>query len=294
MIAFFLEMKDTCRRGIDCRGGTKMAMATEERRTRLLELVRQKRFASLPELVRQLQVSESTVRRDLEYLEEQGATRRIHGGVLYAGTSPKLPHFDMRQPALWPQKQAIARRAVELVEDGETILLDGGSTTYEVAQLLVGRPLHVVTNSLPVANLFAADSNSDLVLIGGNICPRSGVAQGPYADRMLEMVRVRKTILSTAGISDEGFYNNNLLLVATEQAMIRAADEVIVVADSSKLGHQSLGHVCSLSEVDHLVVDGEISPPWQDKITQAGVDLVVAEVQQEEKQQEEKTTGNTP
>jgi len=264
-----------------------MAIATEERRTRLLELVRQKRFASLPELVRQLHVSESTVRRDLEYLEEQGAARRIHGGVLYSGTSPMLPHFDLREPALWPQKKAIARQAVELIEDGETILLDGGTTTYEVARLLVGRPLHVVTNSLPVANLFAADTNSDLVLIGGNICPRSGVAQGPYADRMLEMVGVRKTILSTAGISDKGFYNNNLLLVATEQAMIRAADEVIVVADSSKFGRQSLGHVCSLGEVDHLVVDGGITSPWRDKITQAGVNLLAADIEEEEK-----ATGN--
>ena len=79
------------------------------------------------------------------------------------------------------------------------ILLDGGSTTYELARLLVGRRLQVVTTSLPVANLFASDSGSDLVLIGGNICPRTGVARGPYADQMLSAVRVRKTIFSVAG-----------------------------------------------------------------------------------------------
>ena len=253
-------------------------MLVEERRSRLLELVRQSRFASLPELADQLEVSESTVRRDLDYLEDQGSARRIHGGVLYTGISPKLPHFDSRQPAQWPQKRAIARRAVELVEDGDTILLDGGSTTYEVARLLAGRPLHVVTNSLPVANLLGSDSNSDLVLIGGNICPRSGVAQGPYADRMLESVRVHKTILSTAGINDEGFFNNNVLLVGTERAMIAAADQAIVVADHTKFGRQSLGHLCPLGDVDYLVVDSGIGPEWREKVTAAGVKLIEAEV----------------
>jgi DeoR/GlpR family transcriptional regulator of sugar metabolism len=253
-------------------------MLAQERQARLLELVRTRRFASLPELVDGLGVSESTVRRDLDYLEEQGATKRIHGGVLYSGVSPKLPHFDARQPAQWNLKKAIAACAVSLVEDGDAVILDGGSTTYEVARLLVGRPLHVVTNSLPVANLLASDANSDLVLIGGNICPRTGVARGPYADRMLAEVRVRKTILSTAAVSEEGFFNNNLLLVETERAMMRAAGEVIVLADSTKFGHQSLGHVCPLGAVRHLVVDNRLSQEWRSKILAAGVNLLVAEV----------------
>ncbi len=251
-------------------------MLAEERRNRLLEFVRVRRFASLPDLAEQLDVSESTVRRDLEYLEEQGSARRIHGGVLYTGSSPKMPHFDARQPAQWTEKKAIAEHAVRLIEDGDTVLLDGGSTTYEVVRLLVGRLLHVVTNSLPVANLLASDSNSDLVLIGGNICPRTGVAQGPYANRMLGTVRVRKTILSVAGINDEGFFNNNLLLVETEQAMMEVADEVIVVADSTKFGRQSLGHVCPLRDVDYLVVDDGITEQWRSKVAAAGVRLIVA------------------
>jgi len=251
-------------------------MLVEERRSRLLELVRMGRFASLPELADRLEVSESTVRRDLEYLENQGCARRIHGGALYTGTSPMLPHFDARQNMQWEQKKAIAARAVELVEDGDTILLDGGSTTYELARLLVGRPIHVVTTSLPVANLFASDTTSDLVLVGGNICPRTGVARGPYAVEMLSKVRVRKTILSVAGINEEGFFNNNLLIVEAERQMMQAADEVIVVADSSKFGRQSLTHLCSLGDVDHVVVDGAIDPKWKERITIAGVKLHVA------------------
>jgi DeoR family fructose operon transcriptional repressor len=249
-------------------------MAVEERRSRLLEVVRTRGFASLPELAEALQVSESTIRRDLDELEERGSARRIHGGVLYAESTPRLPHF--REPTRTEQKRAIAGRAATLVEDGDTLLLDGGSTTYEVARRLVGRPLHVVTSSLPVANLFASDPKSDLIMIGGNVCPRTGVVQGPYADQMIASLRVRRAIMGVAAISDEGCFNNNLLLVATEQALMKAADELIVVADSSKFGHRSLAHVCELGAIDRLVVDNGIPEDWRSKLLAAGVKLLVA------------------
>ncbi|HEX3656149.1 MAG TPA: DeoR/GlpR family DNA-binding transcription regulator [Pirellulales bacterium] len=252
-------------------------MLAEERRNRLLELVRQQGFAALPELAGQLQVSESTVRRDLEVLEEAGAAKRTHGGVFYAGSSPKLPHFDERQPAQWDKKRAIAQRAAELVADGDTLLLDGGTTTYEVARLLVGRPLQIVTNSLPVANLFAASTTADLVLLGGYIYPRTGVSLGPYANEMLAHLSVRRTLLSVAGINERGFYNSNVLLVETERAMLSAADEVIVLADSTKFGIQSLAHLCPLDAIDYLVVDSGISTAWRRKIEATKVKLLVAE-----------------
>jgi DeoR family transcriptional regulator, fructose operon transcriptional repressor len=253
-------------------------MLGEERRNQLLEFVRKLQFASMTELLKHLDVSESTIHRDLKVLEEQGMTRRIHGGVLFVGPAAKAAQFDGREPANWNLKKAIAQCAAELIDDGDTVLLDGGSTTYEVARLLAGRPLHVVTNSLPVANLFASDANSDLVLIGGNVCPRTGAVRGPYADQMLASVRVRKTILSTAAVCEEGFFNNNMLLIETERAMMRAGKEVIVVADSSKFGNQSLGHVCALGTVDHVVVDSQLGDEWRAKLTAAGVNLVVAEV----------------
>jgi DeoR/GlpR family transcriptional regulator of sugar metabolism len=224
-----------------------------------------------------LQVSESTIRRDLDYLEETGNARRTHGGVFYAGSSPRLPHFDEREPANWEKKRSIARRAAELIEDGDTLLLDGGSTTYEVARLLVGRPLQVVTNSLPVANLFAAQAGTDLVLLGGYVYPRTGVSLGPYANDMLQKLAVRRTVMSVAGVTERGYYNSNVLLVETERAMMAAADEVVVVADSTKFGRQSLALLCELKAVDRLVVDAEIEPAWREKLTAAGVELFVAE-----------------
>jgi DeoR family fructose operon transcriptional repressor len=251
-------------------------LLAEERRNRLLELVRSHGFASLPDLADKLQVSESTVRRDLDQLEQTGSAKRTHGGVFYTGSSPKLPHFDERQPAQWDKKRLIANRAAELIENGDTLLLDGGTTAYEVARLLVGRPLQIVTNSLPVANLFASSADTDLVLLGGYVYPRTGVSLGPYANEMLARLNVRKTILSVAAINERGFYNSNLLLVETERAMMHAAEEVIVVADSTKFGHQSLAHLAPLEAVQYLVVDDDISADWQQRVKAAGVKLIIA------------------
>ncbi|MDX1965226.1 MAG: DeoR/GlpR family DNA-binding transcription regulator [Pirellulales bacterium] len=248
----------------------------EERRNRLIELVRQRGFASLPALVEALAVSESTIRRDLDYLEEFGTMRRTHGGVFYTGQAPLLPHFIESQPANWDQKQAIARRAVELVQEGDSVLLDGGTTTYEVARLLVGRNLQIVTNSLPVANLFTASASTELIFLGGYIDHRSGVAMGPYTNEMLGQLNVSKTIMSVAAVHDRGFYNSNVLLVETERTMMRAADQVIIVADSSKFGRRSLQLLGPLADADHLVVDAELSPKWREKLAAAQVRVSLA------------------
>ena len=256
-------------------------VSVEQRRTDLLELIRTKRFASLAELVEQLGVSESTVRRDLETLEERGEAKRIHGGVLYSGTAPGLPHFDQQMPETSAHKTAIAEAALALIHEQDSVFLDGGSTTYQVARLLRGLRLHVVTNSLPVANLLAPHPESDLILIGGNVCAQTGVVRGPLANGLIHSLRVRKTILSVAGICEDGFFNNDLLVVETEKAMMQIADEVIIVADSSKIGHRSLANLCSLPEVTYLVTDEGITPDWQKKLQSAGIKLIIAQTNPE-------------
>lgn len=255
----------------------RLASVTDERRSRLLELIRQQGFASLPDLAEKLAVSESTVRRDLDFLEESGVAQRTHGGVFYTGASPKLAHFDQRQALNWDKKRQIALAASRLIEDNDTILLDGGSTTYELAQLLVGRPLQVVTNSLPVANLFTSSENADLVLIGGYVHTKTGVSLGPYANQMLAGLNVRRAVLSVAGINERGAYNSNLLLVETERAMMQSAEEVVVVADSTKFGHTSLAQLCPLDAIDVLVSDAEIAAEWRGQLEAAGARVVIAE-----------------
>ena len=257
-------------------------MQNHERRSRLLDIIRIRGFAALEELVRELGVSESTVRRDLDALEEQGSARRTHGGVLYSGGMPRLAVFDERQPANWAAKRAIAVTAASVIEDGETVLLDGGTTTYEVARLLVGRSLQVVTNSLPVANLFATVARTDLVLLGGYVSPRTGVCLGPYANELLGRLHVTTTVLSAAGISEEGLFNAHLLLAETEQAMLKAAGRVMVVADSSKFGRKSLTLVSTLDAIDLVVSDDGLPQRWRDIVTASEASLFIAPVPEAE------------
>jgi DeoR/GlpR family transcriptional regulator of sugar metabolism len=113
--------------------------------------------------------------------------------------------------------------------------------------------------------------------VGGYVHTRTGVSLGPYANEMLKTLNVRRAVLSVAGMNDRGCCNSNLLLVETERAMMRAADEVIVVADSTKFGFSSLAHLCDLSELDVLVVDEGLDEAWRGRITAAGVQLIIAD-----------------
>jgi len=251
-------------------------MGSQDRRDRLAEIIRLSGFASLLNLVKEVKVSESTVRRDLDYLEQCGIAKRTHGGVFYTGPAPALPHFDQRQNRQGDKKQQIAAAAAALIQDGETILLDGGSTTYELAQQLVGRPLQVVTNSFPVATLLMTSEMTDLVFVGGYVHGKTGVCVGPYAVEAIQRLNVQKALLSVAGINQHGFFNSNQLLVETEQSMMRVADQVIVLADHTKFDHSSLSCMCALDQVDALVSDDQLPGHWRSRLRNAGLQVITA------------------
>lgn len=249
---------------------------SETRRDRLRSLVQASGFAALGELAESLEVSESTIRRDLELLEKDGLVRRTHGGAFWTGESDTMRIFETRRDDRWAAKAAIGEMAAALVEDHDTILLDGGSTTYELARRLVGRPLQVVTNSLPVAHLLSNSESIDLVMIGGCVRGRTAVALGPMADAMLHSINVGKAFLSVAGITDRGYFNSNMMLVESEKAMLAAADQAIVVADSSKFGKVSLSRLCGLHEVAAVVSDSNVHSKWKEHLELADVKLVLA------------------
>ena len=251
-------------------------MLAETRRRHLLDLIARQGFATLDELVKALAVSESTVRRDLETLDLGGHVRRTHGGAVYAGEGRGLPAFEDRAATATAEKQAIGRRAAALLDDGDTVLLDGGTTTLEVARALLGRPMQVVTNSLPIAQLLASSTPIDLILIGGYVYPRTGVALGPLAIATMQGIRVTKAILGAGGIVAEGIYNHNLLLVETERQMMSCGQEVMIVADSTKFGRLALARLCGIEEVEHLVVDPGLSPEYRAVVESAGVQIHIA------------------
>jgi DeoR/GlpR family transcriptional regulator of sugar metabolism len=253
-------------------------MLAETRRRQLLELITRQGYATLDELVKVLAVSESTIRRDLEALDLAGSIKRTHGGAVYTGEVRSMPAFDERTSTAVAEKRAIGLATAALLEDGDTVLLDGGTTTLEVARALIGRRVQVVTNSLPIAQLLASSQQTDLILIGGYIYPRTGVALGPLAIVTMQSIRVRKAILGAGGIVADGVYNSNSLLVETERRMMSCGQQVVIVADHTKFGRLALARVCGLDEVDQVVVDSGLTGENRTMLERAGLTIHVAPV----------------
>jgi DeoR/GlpR family transcriptional regulator of sugar metabolism len=252
------------------------AVLVEERRQKVLDLVSQRGFIALDDLRRVIKASESTLRRDLDFWDHQGKLKRTHGGAIYTGDGAALPALEERSASQLDEKRQVAHAAASRIRDGDAILLDGGTTTLEVARLLVDRSLQIVTNSLPIANLFASSRETDLVILGGYVYPKTGVALGPLTVRMMEDIHVHQTIMSVGGITAKGLFNSNLLLVETERRMMRCADEVVVVADHSKIGRQSLAFLCELAAIDTLIVDPNLTPSQRELVDQTNARLILA------------------
>jgi DeoR family fructose operon transcriptional repressor len=252
-----------------------MVMLLDQRREEILQLIEKQGFVSLHELVSRLGASESTVRRDLEYLDAIGQIRRTRGGAAYVGEH--LTPFEDRHERNLSEKQRIAKAVAGEIQPGEAILLDGGTTTLEVARCLTGKPLQVVTNSLPIANLLVNQPEIELIFIGGYLYPRTGVALGPLASSALSELHVARLILSSGGITEKGLFNSNTLLVDCEKQMIEAAGDVWAVADNSKFGRSALAHLCPLSAVTRMFVDAGLSERWRQVVRDAGVALTVVE-----------------
>jgi DeoR family fructose operon transcriptional repressor len=248
----------------------------EERRQKVLELVNERGFVALGDLAKTLNASESTIRRDLDYWHQHGLLKRTHGGAMFREDAQGMPALEDRTSREIEEKRQIAHAAAARIQDGDSILIDGGTTTLELARILLGRPLQIVTNSLPIANLFAASPETDLVMLGGYIYPRTGVALGPLTIRMLEDVHVRQLIMGVGGITAQGLFNSNLLLVETERAMMRSADEVVVLADHTKVGQKALAFLCELNAVDTLIVDRHLQSEQRTLVGQSEVKLIVA------------------
>jgi DeoR/GlpR family transcriptional regulator of sugar metabolism len=255
-------------------------MIVDERRNQILQVIENKGFVSLHELANAVDVSQSTIRRDLEHLDRIGQIRRTRGGAAYIGES--LTAFDDRQVQASSQKQAVAEVAAQFIQPGDTILLDGGTSTLEVAKRLGGKSLQVVTNSLPIINVLSSHDEIELVMLGGYLYPNTGVFLGPLAVSTLEQIHARRLIMSVGGITEKGLFNSNSLLVDTERKMIEVSDEIIVVSDSSKLGHSALAHLCSLNRIDQIVIDSGITDAWKKTLESAGIQVNVVECQQTE------------
>ena len=248
------------------------------RRSDALELVTKKGFMPLGELATALAVSESTARRDLEVLEQQGSIRRTHGGaVSLAETAASRLGFADREGTAVGEKRAIAAAVAARIPENLTVILDGGTTCYQVAAALRGRRISVVTNSVPIAALLGGEVETEVTLIGGYLYPRTGVALGATAEEMLGSLRAAQAVMSCAAVNRDGVFNVNEMMTAVERRMIEVADEVILAVDHTKFGNRAIAPLCTWADVDVVVTDAGTDAAARRWLGEARVEVIVAE-----------------
>ena len=230
-------------------------MQTEERQARLEAYLQKAEFASLEELASHVGVSVSTVRRDLAALEATRPIRRTHGGARTLQPRTDEFVFQVRETHQTAEKERIGAACAALIQPGQNVIIDSGTTCYHVARHLDEKVAQVITNSLPIANLFAGSNRHEVHLSGGVIYPRLGTLVGPHAVETFARMHADIAILSGSGVAEDGIYNSHALLVDIQRAMIAGAAKVIFCCDHTKFGRRSTFFLCDFTLVDTIVTD---------------------------------------
>ena len=247
------------------------------RRQRLGLIVDSRRAARLEELSAALGVSQATVRRDLDALAATGRLRRVHGGAVAIDERLDEPHFDAKAATAADEKLRIAGRAVELLAPDDTVYLDSGSTVLAVARLLHGwTRLTIVTNSLPVANELAG-RGPRLIVIGGELRATSRALVGSLTRLLLETLHVDRALMGTFALSlDDGMTTTDPSEAYTKQLVMSHAREVILLADSRKMGTRTFVSAGGIEEIDVLVTDTGLDERTARTLKRRGIRVITA------------------
>ena len=230
-------------------------MLVDERRHRIAEIVIAQGVATVAELSQAFGVSHVTIRSDLEALASQGGLKRNRGGAVANPTARFTPAFQERSSVNREAKQAIGKIAADLVSEGDWLILDAGSTALCVVDHIMQRALTIAVNSTYTANKLVDAPNVDLIHIGGTLYRPALSFVGKLAEAHLDELRFDRVLLGVNGISETGISVNNVIEVGIKRQMIDSAAEVIVLADSSKLGIDSLARIVSLDRIHKLVTN---------------------------------------
>lgn len=218
-----------------------MAITNKQRLDLIEAYLREHKYADLHVLAARFESSLSTIRRALNELEATGVIHRHHGGASIVEDHLSGGYdFITQDDTNSEEKHRIAEKIGEQVEDGMTIMIDGGTTTYAVAKTILTKRLIVVTNSLPIAALMNEVSACETVVTGGTLYNRLGVLCGPLCESALSEMHADLAILGCAGLTEEGIWNSNALLASFQRKMIQSSARTIVAADASKLGKKAL------------------------------------------------------
>jgi len=247
-----------------------------ERRQALIELLRKQPELRVPEIAVALNVSEGTVRNDLNALEEEGVLTRFHGGaVLKTQNQFDSASFTIRHRKHIAEKEAIAQVAAQQVQDGDSILLDASSTVYYFAIALQSRHrLRVVTNGLDVARLLVKQPSNTVILIGGILNQTGSSVTGLFSEQNLRDLFIQKAFVSCSGFTVErGLTEVHLEEAQLKRKAIESAQQVFALVDSSKIGHEDLTPFARPEQIYCVYTDEGINQEWRERIEKAGIPL---------------------
>jgi DeoR family ulaG and ulaABCDEF operon transcriptional repressor len=264
-------------------------MHEKERHRLILTAVQDKPVATVQELVELTGSSEATIRRDIAALHIQKRLRRVRGGA-ESLTPPQIlgiagRPFSVNESINIDQKQAIAREAVRLCADGDSIIINGGTTTFQMVHPLANRRMQVFTNSFPIAEHLLRHSKNTIMLSGGTIYREQNIILSPFDNDVTRNFYAQRMFMGAQGLSPLGLMEADPLVIQAEQKLIDQAEELVVLVDSSKFEKRSSLILCDLKRIATVITDDGISDRGASMLENAGVSLVVANTRQSRKSQ---------
>ena len=257
-----------------------MMRFANQRRDKILAMIREDGHAKVADLSRIFKVTEVTIRQDLERLEQEGLIRREHGGAILNLQRDGIEELQLVNQQNMEAKRVIAAEAVKLIHDGDVIILDSGSTTTEIAKLLKGyHNLQVITNALNIAMILGKESGISLNVTGGEFKSPTLSLTGEKAAQFFDGIHADKVFLATAGISlKAGLTYPSLSDLVVKKAMIDSADTVYLVADSSKIGKSSFASLGAVSMIDYIITDSNITEADKKVLVDFELNHIIAEL----------------
>jgi len=253
-------------------------MIANHRRDKILELIKEDGSAKVINLARIFKVTEVTIRQDLEKLEKDGLIIREHGGAYWKNVEDQVRTISLAHQENMAKKELIALKCLEYIESGDTIILDSGSTTTEIAKKLKGfKPLTVITNALNIALMLGAEPGIEVILTGGEFKPPTLSLTGQKAADFFHGLHAQKLFLATAGISlKAGLTYPSISDLVVKKAMIHAADITYLVADSTKVGKSAFASLGALSLINYIITDDAIEEHHKKLFHDNEIELIIA------------------
>ena len=247
-----------------------------ERQIEILSFLRNTNVVQIKELSDRLRVSRNTIRRDLKRLEEEGLVRITHGGAVGIQNAPMGIPLGIREDQYAEEKVRIGKKAAELIQDGDAIILDAGTTTERIVSFLKDKKnLTVITNGLNIALCLLGIPGVTALLVGGVMNEITRCTAGFYAEEFLRQFHVSTAFISAGGVTVDGVMNTNAFEVRIKRSMIQAADRVVLVVTRDKIGKTSLAPFAKLEEFDVILTDSKAPEEELEKLRGKGVEIVL-------------------